>query len=162
VAVTSHFYPTFLNAVGTKTVAMTADSFHAGLATGDASAWTNTQWLYQYVSSITGAYTEIATAGTYTAGYAGRVTLTTMTFAAGSANNIWKWTCTSPAPIAFGGGAASITARSMWVEDHTIGAADASCPVVVIIDFGANVTSTLGAYTYTVDATNGLAYFTMS
>lgn len=161
-AVTSHFYPKFLNAVGTKTVALTADSFHAGLATGASATWAATQWAYQFVSDLTGAYTEISTVGTYTAGYAGRVALTTLTLGVGSANNIYKWTCTSPAPIAFGGGAASISAATMWIEDHTIGAADASCPAVVIIDFGATVTSTAGAYTYTVDATNGLAYFTMS
>jgi hypothetical protein len=141
---------------------MTADSFYAGLCTGDSSAWTTTQWAYQYVADLTGAYTEISTSGTYTAGYAGRVTLATLTFAAGSANNIWKWTCTSPAPIAFGGGAATIAARTMFIEDKSIGAADASCPAVVVVDFGATVTSTLGAYTYTVDSTNGLAYFTMS
>jgi len=164
-AVTSHLYPKLMVPLGNaKTIDLDGDSFKTGLCTGDASAWTTTQWAYQYVSDITGAYTEVTTGGGYTSGYANRVTLTTVTFTQQSAGNanIVSWTCTAPAPISFGA-STTITARSMFINDQTIGAADASTPVVVIIDFGQNVSSTSGAFTYTVATTpNGLAYWTCS
>ena len=74
--------------IGSKAVSLTADTLTAGLMTGDASAWTTgTIWGYQYVTAVTGAYTEISTVGTYTAGYAGRVALTTNTFTQRAATN---------------------------------------------------------------------------
>ena len=78
----------FLPQIGTKAIDLTADTFTAGLMTGDAAAWaTGTVWGYQFVSAVTGAYTEISTVGTYTAGYAGRVALTTLTFTQQAATN---------------------------------------------------------------------------
>jgi hypothetical protein len=52
----------------------------------------------------------------------------------------------------------------MFIVDITANAAstDANAYVACIIDFGANVISTAGAFTYTVDPTNGLALFTAS
>jgi hypothetical protein len=169
VAVFSHVLPKAIVAmVGANAVNLTTDTFTAGLCTGDSSAWTTgTVWGRQFASDITTAYTEIATVGTYTAGYAGRVALTTLTFTqqAATNDNIVSWTCTSPSPIAFGGGAASISARTMFINDKTAksSAADTSSIVIVTVDFGVTVSSTAGAYTYTVAGTpNGLAFFTMS
>jgi hypothetical protein len=73
------------------------------------------------------------------------------------------WTCTAPAPISFGA-STTITARTMFLYDKTANAAaaDTSSWAPVIIDFGLSVSSTAGAFTYTVDATNGLAVFTSS
>lgn len=169
-AVTAHVLPKVMVQIGLKAIALTADTFTAGLCTGDSSAWTTgTVWGRQFASDITTAYTEIGTVGTYTAGYAGRVALTTLTFAQQSAtnDNLAYWTCTSPAPIAFGGGSASISARTMFINNKTAGgsSSDANSNVMTVIDFGATVSSTAGAYTYTVSATAGspgLIYFTMA
>jgi hypothetical protein len=166
-AVTSHAYPRIVHQLGLKAVSLTADTFTSALCTGDSSAWGQTQWAYEFASDLTGAYTEISTVGTYTAGYAGRVSLTTLTFTqqATTNANIVSWTCTSPSPIAYGGGSASITARTMFINDKTANssAADSSSWVVVVVDFGQSVSSTSGAYTYTVAAApNGLMYFTSS
>jgi hypothetical protein len=70
-----------------------------------------------------------------------------------------KWTCTSP--ISWG---ASITlsAASMVIFDHTVGGTDATSPVICAIDFGQTVTSTAGAWTYTVDPSLGLITFTVA
>jgi hypothetical protein len=155
-AVTSHVYPKAQDAINKKTISLTGDTFKVGLCTGDASAWTSTQQAYQYISDITGAYTEVVTGGGYTSGYSGRVTLSTLTLTI--TGNKEVWTCTSPAPISFGS-STTISARCMFVADYTIGSTDANTPVVAIIDFGGTVASTAGAYTYTVDAVNGLAYW---
>jgi hypothetical protein len=165
-AVTAHFYPNFVKVLGVKAAnspSLTTDTFGAGLCTGTSVTWAATQWAYVFVSDITGAYTEVATGGGYTATYAGRPVLTTMTFALGSANNIYNWTCTSPAPITFGA-STTITARTMFIFDKTANGSttDANSWVASTIDFGANVASTGGAFTYTVDPVNGLAFFTAS
>jgi hypothetical protein len=154
-AVTSHVYPYAIQQIGLKAISLTADTFAVGLCTGAAATWGATQQAYKFVSDITGAYTEVVTGG-----YA-RVTLTTLTYSSGSGTAKNIWTCTSPAPISFG---ASITlaAASMFVYDHTVGGTDATSPVICIVDFGQTVTSTAGAWTYTVDAVNGLAYWTES
>lgn len=168
-AVTAHVPPKVIAAMaGSTAINLTSDTFTAGLMTGTLGAWaTGTVWGYVFASDFTGAYTEISTVGTYTAGYAGRVALLTLTLTTQAAtnDNISSWTCTSPAPIAFGGGAASISARTMFINDKTAkgSSSDANSYVITIIDFGATVSSTAGAYTYTVAATpNGLVYFTMS
>jgi hypothetical protein len=156
-------YPKFIDNLNKKNVSLTADSFKVGLCTGDASAWTATQQAYQFVADITGAYTEVITGGGYTSGFANRLALTTLTLTTGTAPGTDKWTCTAPAPISFGA-STTITARSMFIVDITANAAstDANAYVACIIDFGANVISTAGAFTYTVDPTNGLALFTAS
>lgn len=158
-AVTSHVYPKALDAIAKKTINLTSDTFKVGLCTGDASAWTSTQQAFQFISAITGAYTEVTTGGGYTAGYAGRLALTTLTLTVST--NKETWTCTSPAPISFGS-TTTISARSMFIADYSIGASDTDTPVIAIIDFGGTVTSTAGAFTYTVDPSLGLAQFTAS
>ncbi len=173
-AVTSHVYPTALSvwAPGSATVATclnpTTDSFSAGLTTTAASTWTATQWAYTYVSTIlasgTGPYTEVATGGGYTSGYANRQSLTTLTWGITGTLNVLMWTCTSPSPISFGA-STTITALSMFIYDKTghSASADTNAWAVWISDFGGSVSSTSGAFTYTVAASpNGLAYWTAS
>ena len=165
-AVTSHFYPNFTKVMGIKAAgspSLTTDTFSAGLCTASSATWGATQYAYVFASDITTAYTEVGTGGGYTSGYANRQGLTTLTFALGSANNIYNWTCTSPAPISFGA-STTITARTMFIYDKTANSVtvDTNSWVPWITDFGASVVSTAGAFTYTVDAVNGLAYFTMS
>jgi hypothetical protein len=164
-AVTSHLYP---NALGkwnaSSGISPTGDSFVTGLFTGSAATWTSTQWAYVYNSSLVTAYTEVATGGGYTSGYGNRLNLTTFTWAVTGTANIWMWTCTAPSPISFGA-TTTITAASMWIYDKTANSSssDSNSWAIVIIDFGGNVVSTAGAFTYTVAATpNGLAYWTCS
>ena len=56
----------------------------------------------------------------------------------------------------------SFTARSMFIFTKQVGSADASWPVIGIVDFGGNVTATAGPFTYTVDPSIGLASWTAS
>ena len=153
---TSHVYPYAIQQIGLKAINLTTDTFKCLLCTGDASAWTATQEAYQFVSTILTNYTEV-TGGTYA-----RITLTTLTYSSGSGTAKNVWTCTNPAPIAFGGATPTLTARSMFVYDFSVGGTDATCPVICAIDFGANVVSTAAPWTYTVDAVNGLAAWTES
>jgi hypothetical protein len=158
-AVTSHVYPKAIDAINKKTVNLTADTFKVGLCTASAATWGATQEAYQYISDITTAYTEVSTGGGYTSGYAGRLALVTLTLTITTNKEVW--TCTSPAPISFGS-TTTIAAASMFVADYSIGSTDANTPVIAIIDFGQTVTSTAAAFTYTVDAVNGLAAWTAS
>jgi hypothetical protein len=152
-AVTSHVYPLAIDAINKKTINLTTDTFICGLCTGSAATWGSTQEAYQYVSAITGAYTECTSSG-----YA-RVTLTTLTLTI--TGNKEVWTCTSPAPISWGT-TITLSAASMFVYDNTVGSGDSTHPVIAIIDFGGTVASTSGAYTFTVDPVNGLAAWTAS
>jgi hypothetical protein len=154
-AVTAHAYPVTVDKINKKLLDLTvttAGTWFAGLCTGDASAWTSTQQAFAFVSDVTGAYTEVSGGGYARVDISSGVTLT-------RTNNADKWTCTSP--ISFGA-TVTITARSMFIFTKAIGSADASWPVVSIVDFGANVISTAGPWTYTVDGTNGLATWTAS
>jgi hypothetical protein len=151
VAVTSHAYPKSVQKINAKLWDMTtttAGSFLVGLCTGSASAWTSTQQNYAFVSDVTGAYTEVSGGG-----YA-RVDISAgITMPAPSSTNLVKWACTSP--ISFGS-SVTIAAASMFVFTKLVGAADASWPVLAIVDFGGTVTSTASNWTYTLDGTNGL------
>jgi hypothetical protein len=120
-----------------------------GLCTGSAATWGATQQAYQFVSAVTGAYTEVTSAG-----YA-RVSLTGITLTQGTDANVW--TCTSP--ISFGS-AITLSAASAFVYTTLIGSGDSSYPVVAIIDFGTTVVSTGGPWQYTVDPTDGIAFWT--
>jgi hypothetical protein len=148
-AVTSHVYPKAMSSMSTKAISLVADTFKMGLCTGDASAWSTTQYAYQFVSDVTGAYTEVVTGG-----YA-RVTLASL--AVNVSGNKVIWTCASP--ISFGS-SITLAARSAFIYDASIGSADASFPVIAILDFGATVSSTSGSWQYAIDGTNGLAYNT--
>jgi len=169
-AVTSHVYPTALSvwAPGSATVATclnpTTDTIAAGLCTASAATWGATQWAYAYVNAVTGAYTEVTTGGGYTSGYANRQALTTFTWGITATANVLMWTCTSPSPISFGA-STTISAASMFLYDKTghSASADTNSWAIAIIDFGGTVSSTSGAFTYTVASSpNGLAYWTAS
>jgi len=154
-AVTAHVYPVTMDKINKKLLDLTtttAGSYFAGLCTGDASAWTSTQQAFAFVSDVTGAYTEVSGGSYARIDISSGISLT-------RTNNADKWTCTSP--INFGS-TVSFTARSMFIFTKLIGSADASWPVISIVDFGANVTATAGPFTYTVDGTNGLATWTAS
>ena len=146
---TSHCFPYAIQQINKGLLdihSTTAGAFKMGLCTASAATWGATQQAYQFVSSITAAYTEVSSGG-----YA-RQSLTGITLTQGTDSNVW--TCTSP--ISFG---ASITlsAASAFVYTTLIGSADASYPVISIIDFGGTVSSSAGPWTYTVDPVNGLA-----
>lgn len=154
-AVTAHVYPVTLHKINSKLIDLTittAGTWFAGLCTASAATWGSTQEAYAFVADVTGAYTEV-TGGSYArVDISSGVTLTQST-------NTDKWTCTSP--INFGS-TTTITAASMFIFTKQVGSADASWPVVSIVDFGGSVSSTGGAWTYTVDPTNGLALWTAS
>lgn len=151
-AVTSHVYPyaQSLMLAHAGRIDLTSDALRMLLMTGDASAWTPTQWAYQFASAVTAAYTEVAAGGGYVTG---GVPLAVVAVVAGSTPQSCKLICTSP--VSFGS-ATSITARSALVYDTTIGSAYSSYPAVGIIDFGSDVISDGGPWTYTVDPANGL------
>ena len=153
-AVTSHLYPYAQQQINEKAISLTADSFHMGLLVNSAATWGATQEAYQFVSAVTGAYTEVTSSG-----YA-RVTLTTCTVTYSGAKT--TWTCTAPAPISFGS-SITLAAAAGFIFDSTIGGGvDSATPVIAIIDFGGTVSSSAGAWTYTVDPVNGLASWTSS
>lgn len=150
-AVTAHIYPYAIDQIGKKAINLTSDTFKALLMTGSAATWGATQEAYQFVSTVIAAYTEV-TGG----GYA-RVTLASPTYT--FSGNVNTWSCASP--ISFGA-SVTISAASMLIFDSSIGGGvDSATPVVSIIDFGGTVSSTAGAWTYTVSG-SGLATWTES
>ncbi len=151
-AVTAHVYPYAVQQMNEKAISLVSDTFVMGLCTASAATWGATQQAYRFVSDITGAYTEVSSGG-----YA-RVTLTTMTCT--YSGNVVTWTCTNPSPISFGS-SITLSAASGFIYDHSVGSADSSYPVIMIIDFGGTVSSTAGAWTYTVSG-SGLATWTES
>lgn len=154
-AVTAHVYPVTMDKINKKLIDLTittAGTWFAGLCTGDASAWTSTQQAFAFVTDVTGAYTEVSGGSYAQIDISSGVTLT-------RTNAADKWTCTSP--INFGA-TVSFTARSMFIYTKQVGSGTTTWPVISIVDFGANVTATAGAFTYTVDGTNGLATWTAS
>lgn len=155
-AVTSHVYPVnLLDALaqtGAGHVKFSADTFKVGLCTASAATWSSTQQAFQFVSSVTAAYTEVSSSGYARQSLAG-ATLTRST-------NTLVFTCTSP--ISFGS-TITLAAASMFIFDSTIGSGvDSATPVIGIVDFGATITSTAGAWTYTVDPVVGLFTITCS
>ena len=147
--VTSHVYPYAMQQVAKKLLDLSSTSpgaFKMGLCTSSAATWGATQQAYQFVSSVTGAYTEVTSGG-----YA-RVSLTSITLTQGTDDNVWS--CASP--VSFGS-SITLSAASAFVYTTLIGSADSSWPVISIIDFGTTVSSSAGAWTYTVDPVNGLA-----
>lgn len=150
-SVTAHIYPLAVKAIESKTISLTADTFKMGLCTAAAATWGATQEAYQYVSDVVAAYTEV-TSGSYA-----RQTLSGLTLTRTGANVVW--TCTSP--VSFGS-SITLSAASGFVYDASVGSGDSSYPVIGIIDFGGTVTSSSGAWTYTVDPVNGLFTATSS
>ena len=150
-SVTSHVYPYTIEDLAEKEIDLATDTIMMGLCTGSASTWGSTQEAYKFVSDVTGAYTEVTSSG-----YA-RATLSSPALSVSGAKMIF--TCSSP--ISFGSDI-TLTAASAFVYDASVGSGDSSYPVICIIDFGEDVESTSGEWEYSVDGTNGLAYFTSS
>jgi len=154
VSVTSHVYPLAMKAIETGTidlVSATSGAFKMGLLASAAATWGSTQEAYQYVSDVTGAYTEVSSSG-----YA-RVSLSSLTLTRSGAAVVW--TCSSP--IVFGSDI-TLSAYAAFVYTTLVGSGDSSYPVIGIIDFGEEVSSTSGTWEYTVDPTNGLFVVTSS
>lgn len=174
-AVTTHLFPNAAlkwapSAVASPTNAVNPvnDTMAAGLTSValPIASWAATAWGYVYVNTFLATYTEVVTGGGYTSGWANRQALTTFTFAVTGTANINMWTCTAPSPISFGA-TTTITAATMFIYDKTAptnpNTADTNSWLLWVSDFGGNVTSTAGAFTYTVAASpNGLAYWTCS
>jgi hypothetical protein len=147
-------YPLGVLAVNNGTIDLTSatsGAFKMGLCTASAATWGSTQEAFQFVTDVTGAYTEVTSSGY------GRVSLTSLTQA--RTTNKVVWTCASP--ISFGS-SITLSAASAFIYTTLVGSADASFPVIAIIDFGGTVSSVSGLWEYTVDGTNGLAAWTES
>lgn len=142
-AVTAQMAGKFMLSVLNKEVDVDADTFRARLVT---SSYTFNVDTHQYASSITN---ELSTAGGYTAG---GVALTGVTITYDSATNKVVIDCDDIVVAA-----ATISPRGMVIIDATP-ASDATRPIVGYIDFGADVPSSGGDWTYTVPA-GGLATF---
>jgi hypothetical protein len=142
--------PYALQQISEKAISLTSDTFEMALFTTAISTWGATQEAYQFVSSFTGAYTEVSSGG-----YA-RVTLSglTCTFS----GEVVTWSCTSP--ISFGS-TITLSALSGIIYDNSVGSGDSSHPVIQAIDFGGTVSSTSAAWTYTVSG-SGLMTYTAS
>lgn len=144
-AVTSHVYPKALVSMLEAGINLTSDTLEMGLCTASAATWGSTQQAYEYVSDVTGAYTEVTSTG-----YA-RVTLTDVTVTASGADV----TVTCSSPISFGSDI-TLSAASGFIYDSSVGSADSSYPVIAIIDFDGTISSTSSTWTYTVDSSLGL------
>jgi hypothetical protein len=151
-AVTAHMMPYAIQQINEKAINLTTDTFKCALMVSGISTWGATQEAYQFVSSFTGAYTEVSSGG-----YA-RVSLTTLTCS--YSGEVVTWTCTAPSPISWGS-SITLSAASMIIQDYTVSATDSSSPVICAIDFGGTVSSTAGSWTYTVSG-SGLATWTAS
>jgi hypothetical protein len=146
-AVTAHTMPYALQQISEKAINLTTDTFKMALFQTAISSWTATQEAYQFVSSFTGAYTEVVSGG-----YA-RVSLAGLTCT--YSGEVVTWNATSP--ISFGA-SISLTAYSAIIYDASVGATDASFPVISAIDFGQAYTSTASAWTYTISGSGLLTY----
>lgn len=111
------------------------------------SAYTPNQDTHRYKSSVTG---EVTGTG-YTAG---GVTLTAKTVTYDATSNTLTLDCADPAWAA-----STITARYLVV--YVSAGTDATSPLICYVDFGADVSSTGGAFTYTVP-TSGLVALTVA
>lgn len=136
IAVSAKYYGLFFTSAFTKKVDLSADTIKVMLCT---SSYTPDQDTHQYKSSVTN---EVTGTG-YTAGGA---TLGSPALAYTSGTNT----------LAFDGADVSwtvstITARYAVVYDSTPGT-DATRPVIMYVDFGADVSTTAGTLTITWDA----------
>lgn len=136
-AVTAKVYGLALQSLLTKEVGYSADTIKAMLCT---SAYTPNQDTHRYKSSVTN---EVTGTG-YTAG---GVTLTGKTIAYDASTNTVTLDCDDPTWAN-----ATITARTIVFYDDTP-STDATKPLLAYADFGADVSSTAGAFTYTVPTT---------
>lgn len=135
-AVSAKLYGLFLKSLANKEIDLDSDTLKVMLCT---SAYTPDQDAHQYKSSVTN---EVTGTG-YTAGGAtlGSVTVTysagTNTLTLDAADPSWA--------------SSTITARYAVFYDSTP-ATDATRPLIAFVDFGADVVSSGGPFTVTLDA----------
>jgi len=142
VAVTARLYGPALTSLAAGSINFTGSTVKAMLCT---SAYTPNQDTHQFKSSVTG---EVSGTG-YTAG---GVTLASKTVAYDTASNTLTL---DAADLSWP--SSTITARYLvfYVSTGT----DATSPLIAYVDFGADVTTTNGTFTYTLPAT-GLVQLT--
>lgn len=141
-AVTSKLYGLVHQSVWNGEIDYDTDTIKAMLCT---STYSPNQDTHRYKSSVTN---EVSGTG-YTAG---GVTLTTKTVTYDAPSNTLSLDCDDPAWAT-----ATITARYLVFYKST--GTDATSPLIAYVDFGADVSSTGAAFTYTVPV-GGFATFT--
>lgn len=142
-AVTAKLYGLFLKSLANKEIDLDSDTLKVMLCT---SAYTPDQDAHQYKSSVTN---EVTGAG-YTAGGA---TLGSVTVAYASGSNTLTLDAADPSWAT-----STITARYAVFYDSTP-ATDATRPLIAYVDFGADVSSSSGPFTITLDSA-GIATLT--
>lgn len=142
-AVTAKMYGGFLQSLAAKEISLGTDTLKVMLCT---SSYAPDQDTHRYKSSVTA---EVSGTG-YTAGGA---TLTSVTVAYNAGTNTLTLDAADPSWAA-----STITARYAVFYDSTP-ATDATRPLIAYVDFGADVISTAGAFTITLDAA-GIATIT--
>lgn len=135
-AVTSKWYSKAFDAAFKKKIDVSADTFKAMLVT---SSYVFDQDAHDFKDDITG---EVTGTG-YTAAGA---TLASVTFNYNASTNTFAF---DAADVAWG--SSTITARGMVIYDATPGT-DATRPLMIFIDFGADVSTTAGTLTITFDS----------
>lgn len=141
-AVTAKIYTGFLQSLANKEINLSSDTLKVMLCT---SAYTPDQNAHRYKSSVTN---EIAATGGYTAG---GLALTSVTVT--GASKVLTLDSADPSWAS-----STITARYAVFYDSTP-STDATRPLISYVDFGADVISTGGPFTITLDAA-GIATIT--
>jgi len=144
-AVSAKWYGQAVSSAFTKKINFTSDALKVMLCT---SSYVPDQDNHQFQSSITN---EVVGTG-YTAGGAA---LSSVTFTYNSGTNVWTLDAADSVWAS-----STITARYAIVYDSTPGTA-ATNPLVLYVDFGADVTSTAGNFTITWDSA-GIGTITVS
>lgn len=143
--VSAKLYGSFFLSLANKEMNLGSDSLKAMLLT---STYAPNQDTHRYKSDLTN---EITGTG-YTAG--GQA-LTSVAVTYDGASNTWKLTSANPAWAS-----STLTARYLVYYDATP-ATDATRPLIAYVDFGADVSTTSGTFTDTIDAA-GIATITVA
>lgn len=144
-AVSAKWYSKAFDAAFKKKIDVSADTFKAMLVTG---SYAFDQDAHDFKDDITN---EVTGTG-YTAGGA---TLTSVTFTYNASTNTFSF---DAADVAWA--SSTITARGCVIYDSTPGT-DATRPLLIFIDFGADVATTAGTLTITFDSA-GIATVTVA
>lgn len=142
-AVTAKLYGPFFQSLANKEINLNSDALKCMLAT---SSYVPNQDTHRYKSDVTN---EVTGTG-YTAG---GVTLTSVAVTYNASTNTLMLDAADPAWAS-----STITARFAIFYDSTP-STDATRPLISYADFGADVVSTGGAFTVTLDV-NGIANLT--
>ena len=144
-AVTAKWYSKAFDAAFKKKIDVSADTFKALLVT---SSYTFDQDAHDFKDDLTN---EVTGTG-YTAGGA---TLSSVTFTYNTSTNTFAL---DAADVSWA--SSTITARGCVIYDSTPGT-DATRPLMIFIDFGADVATTAGTLTITFDS-GGIATVTVA